>query len=112
MVAEIGDAVAVMYGGQVVGRGPADAVQGDPQHPCTIGLLESVPRLRGPRARLAAIDGSVPGIGAMPARCRFRDRRAFAAGICAGRPALRELGEGHAAACHFAPPERHLAVAG
>jgi peptide/nickel transport system ATP-binding protein len=100
-----------MYGGQVVERGPAASVLGDPQHPYTIGLMESVPRLSGRGERLTTIPGTVPGVGAMPPGCRFRTRCAFAAAICAERPDLREVGPGHGAACHFAPLETHLRVA-
>ncbi|MEM7488093.1 MAG: ABC transporter ATP-binding protein, partial [Pseudomonadota bacterium] len=112
VVAEIADEVAVMYGGQVVERGPTAALFDDPQHPYTIGLMESVPRLSGPGGRLATIPGSVPTIETMPDGCRFRTRCAFAAGRCATRPTLRDVGADHAAACHFAPLERHLKVAG
>ncbi len=112
VVAEIADAVAVMYGGQVVETGPVAQVFDDPQHPYTIGLMESVPRLSGAGGRLTTIDGAVPAIEAMPEGCRFRTRCAFAAPACAARPALRDVGSGHATACHFAPLEAHLRVAG
>ncbi len=112
VVAEVGDTVAVMYGGQVVERGPVARIFDDPQHPYTLGLLASVPRLSGPRARLTAIEGSVPGIEAMPPGCRFRDRCAFAAPACAARPPLAEVTPDHAVACHFAPLETVLRVAG
>jgi peptide/nickel transport system ATP-binding protein len=111
VVAEIGDVVAVMYGGQVVERGPVARIFDDPQHPYTIGLMESVPRLTGGRGRLATIPGTVPPIEAMPEGCRFRTRCAFARAACAKRPALRDMGAGQAVACHFAPLEAHLRVA-
>ncbi|WP_311200398.1 ABC transporter ATP-binding protein [Jannaschia sp. W003] len=111
VVAEIADSVAVMYGGQVVERGPVAKVLEDPQHPYTIGLIESVPRLGGAGGRLSTIPGSVPSLDAMPEGCRFRSRCAFAAPVCAERPPLRELGDDHAAACHFAPLETTLRVA-
>ncbi len=112
VVAEIGDSVAVMYGGQVVERGPVERVFEDPQHPYTIGLMQSVPRLSGRGGRLTTISGSVPTMETMPGGCRFRTRCAFAAAICAERPALRDVGPGHGAACHFVPLEHHLRVAG
>ena len=112
VVSEIADTVAVMYGGHVVEHGPMTEVFADPQHPYTIGLMGSVPRLSGPRARLATIPGTVPSIETMPEGCRFRGRCAFAAAICATRPPLRPVDPGHATACHFAPLERHLRVAG
>lgn len=112
VVAEVADTVAVMYGGQMVERGPVAEVFENPQHPYTIGLMASVPRLTGPRARLTTIDGTVPTIDAMPVGCRFRTRCAFAAPACASRPPLTDVGPGHVTACHFAPLEQNLTVAG
>ncbi|WP_102106726.1 ABC transporter ATP-binding protein [Oceaniglobus roseus] len=110
VVAEIADTVAVMYGGQVVERGPAAAVFENPQHPYTIGLISAVPRLDAPGGRLATVPGSVPPIAAMPTGCRFRNRCPFAADICAGKPPLAVQDGGHAVACHFAPLEQNLEV--
>lgn len=110
VVAEIADTVAVMYGGQVVEDGPANDVFDNPQHPYTIGLMSAVPRLDRPGDRLAIVPGTVPGIDAMPAGCRFRTRCVFATSQCATRPTLRDPGDGHRVACHFAPLETHVSV--
>ena len=112
VVAEIADTVAVMYGGQVVERGPMAEVFENPQHPYTIGLMASVPRLHGPRARLTTIEGTVPGMDTMPDGCRFRSRCAFATAACAAQPPLVLVGPDHSAACHYAPLEQTLRVAG
>ncbi len=108
VVAEVADTVAVMYAGHIVEIAPAAALFSDPQHPYTIGLMGSVPRLSGPRRRLATVPGMVPTIDAMPAGCRFSSRCPFAALVCADRPALEPAGAGHGVACHFAPLELRL----
>ena len=108
VVAEIATDVAVMYAGQVVEYGTAEAIFNDPQHPYTIGLMASVPTLTGPRRRLSTVPGSVPGIGQMPEGCRFSSRCPFAAPVCASRPDLAEIAPGHRAACHFAPLDQRL----
>ena len=106
VVAEMADEVAVMYAGRVVERAPVAAVFDDPQHPYTIGLLGSVPRLDEQRARLLAIEGSVPPPFALPPGCRFAPRCPFAVEACReGVPALRGIGAGHAVACIRAPVE-------
>ncbi len=110
VVAEIATSVAVMYGGQIVERGPVAQVFDDPQHPYTIGLMASMPSLTGARGRLATVPGTVPGINAMPSGCRFRTRCPFAAGICAEAPEMHDMSEGHGAACHFVPLDQHLVV--
>ncbi|WP_424830218.1 ABC transporter ATP-binding protein [Ruegeria sp.] len=106
VVAEVATNVAVMYGGQIVESGPVDAVFDDPQHPYTIGLMSSVPRMTGAREQLITVPGTVPSLTDMPKGCRFRTRCPFATKDCAERPNLSEMGQGHAVACHYAPLEQ------
>jgi peptide/nickel transport system ATP-binding protein/oligopeptide transport system ATP-binding protein len=102
-----------MYAGRVVERGTARELFEDPQHPYTLGLLGSVPRLDEDRERLLAIDGSVPPPFAFPPGCRFNPRCPFAIEDCrAIMPPLREITPGHAAACLRAPVELSLAAEG
>ncbi|SDD39454.1 ABC transporter ATP-binding protein [Belnapia rosea] len=106
VVAEMADEVAVMYAGRVVERAPAAALFEDPQHPYTIGLLGSVPRLDEERTRLLAIEGSVPPPFALPPGCRFAPRCPFVAEACRAEvPALRGIGPAHGVACLRAPVE-------
>ena len=112
VVAEVADDVAVMYAGHIVEAGPVEAVFADPQHPYTIGLMGSVPSLGGPRERLMTIPGTVPPVDALPPGCRFATRCPFATDRCmAERPERRTFGDGHIAACHYAPLERREDVA-
>jgi len=60
VVAEICDEVAVMYAGEVVEHAGVDALFERPEHPYTVGLLGSVPRLAGRAEQLASIEGMVP----------------------------------------------------
>ncbi|WP_419897880.1 ABC transporter ATP-binding protein [Roseomonas sp. USHLN139] len=111
VIAEMADEVAVMYGGRVVERTTARELFEDPQHPYTLGLLGSVPRLDEDRERLLAIDGSVPPPFAFPPGCRFNPRCPFAIGPCrTDMPSLREIAPGHEAACLRAPVENSLAM--
>jgi len=110
VVAEMADEIAVMYAGRVVERGPGAAIFDDPQHPYTLGLLGSIPRLEEDRARLLAIEGAVPAPFALPAGCRFRPRCVFAGEECGQiDPPLRVLGPAHEAACLRAPVESFVA---
>ena len=106
VVAEMADEVAVMYAGRVVERATAAALFDDPQHPYTLGLLGSVPRLEQDRDRLLAIEGSVPSASALPPGCRFHPRCVFGAAACTvAQPPLRALAPAHQAACIRAPVE-------
>jgi peptide/nickel transport system ATP-binding protein/oligopeptide transport system ATP-binding protein len=107
VVAEMADEVAVMYAGRVIERASARALFEDPQHPYTLGLLGSIPRLDEERERLLAIEGMVPPPFALPAGCRFHPRCPFADATCGEGtpPPLRALAPAHEAACLRAPVE-------
>jgi oligopeptide/dipeptide ABC transporter ATP-binding protein len=104
VVAEVADAVVVMYAGRVVERAPVQSLFDTPQHPYTIGLLGSIPRLDNAQTRLASIAGQVPNPLSRPTGCSFADRCPFADAQChAEAPALRSVGEDHVSACWKAP---------
>ena len=106
VVAEMADEVAVMYAGRVVERAPGTAIFDDPQHPYTLGLLGSIPRVEETRDRLLAIEGAVPAPFALPSGCRFNPRCVFRAPPCTEvDPPLLPLGPDHTAACIRAPVE-------
>jgi peptide/nickel transport system ATP-binding protein len=111
VVAEMADEVAVMYAGRVVERAGGADIFDDPQHPYTLGLLGSIPKVEESRDRLLAIEGAVPAPFALPQGCRFNPRCVFAIDPCRREdPALRLLGERHSAACIRAPVEESLAA--
>ena len=96
-----------MYAGQIVEQAPVDALFADPQHPYTLGLLGSIPRLDVERERLADHRGhgaqpQRPAHG-LPLRAALPVRRRGAA--TSEPPPLRELGAGHRVACWKAPVE-------
>jgi oligopeptide/dipeptide ABC transporter ATP-binding protein len=74
VVAQVATRVAVMYAGRVVEAGARDALFEMPQHPYTLGLLRSRPRLAGGPRRLDAIPGTLPDPTRLPGYCRFFDR--------------------------------------
>jgi peptide/nickel transport system ATP-binding protein len=106
VIAEVADDVLVMYAGKIVEEAPVDALFADPQHPYTIGLLGSIPRLDIDRERLATIEGTVPSPNRQPKGCRFSPRCPFADRRCHEEPPpLRDIGAGHRVACWKAPVE-------
>jgi peptide/nickel transport system ATP-binding protein len=110
VVAEVCDEVAVMYAGEIVERAPADVLFEAPEHPYTVGLMASIPRLDQRVERLAAIDGVLPDMTAPPIGCRFADRCPFVLEGCrAAPPPVVQLGDGHWSRCFRTPLERLVA---
>ena len=107
VIAETADRVAVMYAGRVVEVGPLREVVKHPRHPYTIGLMGSIPTLRGSRARLAQIDGSMPRLNRIPPGCAFHPRCPRAFGRCEHeRPELISDGPSWTACWLYAPLAR------
>ncbi len=110
VVAEVCDEVAVMYAGEIVERADVDKLFASPQHPYTVGLLGSIPRLDRRTAQLATIEGMVPNMTAPPPGCRFAARCPFAGEPCVkAPPPLLELNPRHWSRCIKAPLERLVA---
>ncbi|MBK8902272.1 MAG: ABC transporter ATP-binding protein [Anaerolineaceae bacterium] len=108
------DDVAVMYLGQIMEIGPAEAIYAPPYHPYTEALLSAVP-IPDPTAKQKHIrlSGSVPSAISPPSGCRFHTRcprRTLlpeGGRICEEEiPPWRELGSGHRIFCHI--PEETL----
>ena len=101
IVARYVDRVNVMYAGKLVETGPTDVIYAQPQHPYTIGLIGSVPRLDLPRKReLFVIEGLPPHLARLPVGCSFNPRCRFAIDRCKQEvPPLEVLGEDHLSAC-------------
>jgi len=107
VVAEVCDEVAVMYAGEVVERADVDALFASPQHPYTVGLLGSIPRLDQRTSHLATIEGMVPNMASLPKGCRFAARCPFVESACTtAPPTLTEVSPGHWSRCIRAPLER------
>jgi peptide/nickel transport system ATP-binding protein len=103
VVSEICDRIAVMYAGDIVEEGPAAEVLSSPKHPYTVGLLETIPKLRGlkqNRVDLPVIRGSIPDLINPPSGCRFHPRCKFAMPICSNEvPKNKKIGSGRSTAC-------------
>jgi peptide/nickel transport system ATP-binding protein len=105
VVAEMAQRVAVMYAGRKVEEAPVGDLFRRPQHPYTLGLLASVPRLgatlgRAEPPRLAEIPGTVPSLRDPIVGCAFAPRCAYATERCSREaPPLEAKTAAHLAAC-------------
>ena len=99
----VSNRVLVMYLGQVVESGTADALAESPKHPYTQALYASAPSM-DPDRRMERppIAGDPPNPINPPSGCRFRTRCVFAMPRCAeAPPALLPVGATHAVACYL-----------
>ena len=102
VVAEIADAIVVMYAGRAVERAATRPLFYDAQHPYTWGLLGSIPRLDRPKPeRLHSIKGAPPSLINLPRGCKFRPRCPHAFEKCFEEPGLENRVEepGHLDRC-------------
>jgi oligopeptide/dipeptide ABC transporter ATP-binding protein len=107
LIAENCDRVAVMYAGQIVEQADIRTLFSRPRHPYTIGLLRSIPRLRGGVRELPVLPGQPPDLLRPPPGCRFASRCPLAEARCVElAPELLELERGRWARCHFAADPR------
>ncbi|MDW9509342.1 ABC transporter ATP-binding protein [Sinorhizobium meliloti] len=104
VVAETCQRVIVMYAGRIVEQATVTDLFARPMHPYTKALMRSVPdRRRGKERRLPEISGIVPSLREPTVGCSFAPRCPFATDVCwEQRPAIKEYGADHAAACWHA----------
>jgi peptide/nickel transport system ATP-binding protein len=101
VVRYMSDRVMVMYLGQVVEIGEAEALFEAPRHPYTRALLSSIPSMDPDRrTEVPPLAGDPPNPINPPSGCRFHTRCAQAQPVCAQRvPALTSSGGSHPVAC-------------
>lgn len=100
IVSELCQRVAVMYAGRIIETGKVRDVFHHPAHPYTVGLLNALPKLTGPRLRLTAIPGNVANPQSLPDGCSFHPRCTNCTERCKRmEPVMADIEEDHAVAC-------------
>lgn len=82
VASEFCDEIIVMYAGRVVESGPTHDVIGNPKHPYTKGLLNSIPVISEDKKRIKPIKGNVIDLSEVDAGCGFYNRCPQATHIC------------------------------
>ena len=102
VVAETCDKVAVIYAGEIVESGSKEQLFRNPQHPYTLGLFGSLPKMDDDSKRLSPIKGLPPDPTHLPQGCKFCTR-------CLEKcdphkketvPNMVEIEPGHFVRCH------------
>lgn len=90
VIAETADRVAVMYAGRLAEIGPVEEMIHDAEHPYTIGLMGSIPKIGDEQDRLSQIPGAMPHLTEVPSGCAFHPRCPLAEERCIReRPGLQ-----------------------
>lgn len=105
VVAGIAQRVVVMYGGYIIEEADVKELYANPQHPYTISLLGSLPRVdETERHKLTSLEGMPPILYQKPNACPFAPRCKYVIEHCwKENPPLLDVGPGHTAACWVDP---------
>lgn len=104
VIQHISNRVGVMYVGKMVETASTKSLFAQPKHPYTEALLSSKP-VPDPRRKSNRIilSGEVANPASPPAGCYFHPRCPYAKDVCRKEaPEMKQVGDGHYAACHFA----------
>ncbi len=101
VVAQLCNRCAVMYAGEIVERGPLEAIYHTPGHPYSRMLFAASPDLAGLDEPVLSIPGAPPRLDRPIDGCPFRPRCDSVFDACGVRPRLEQLAEDHDAACHL-----------
>jgi len=100
VVAEMAHRVVVMYASKVAEIADVEELFGNPKHPYTIGLFNSIPKLGEEDKRLIPIKGVVPNPLDFPKGCKFHTRCEHVMKKCrVEEPLLKEISPRHWARC-------------
>ena len=105
VVAETCDRIAVMYAGRIVELAKTKDLFNNPQHPYTVGLINSIPRINSHQERLQNIPGTLKTSTVYNDKCPFIERCQYADNACKiNKVKLNEIRKSHFSLCLY--PER------
>jgi oligopeptide/dipeptide ABC transporter ATP-binding protein len=101
VVAQLCNRCAVMYAGEIVERGPLEAIYHTPGHPYSRMLFAASPDLAGLDEPVLSIAGAPPRLDRAIEGCPFAPRCDSVFDACVVRPRLEQVAADHDAACHL-----------
>jgi len=97
--ANIADRVGIMYAGKMVEESTTERIFGNPAHPYTKYLIDSLPKF-GDKTTRGSVPGSPPSLADLPSGCPFHPRCPYALDICTQQmPSFINLDINHKVAC-------------
>ncbi len=105
VIAETCKNLVVMYGGLIMEKGTVDEIFYSPQHPYTLGLMKSIPKMDN-KEKLIPIPGSPPDLMNPPKGCPFSPRCNYVMKICTEElPPMYNVGENRFSKCWLCHPD-------
>jgi peptide/nickel transport system ATP-binding protein len=103
--ANVADRIGIMYAGKIVEEAPTDKIFGEPLHPYTQFLINSLPKF-GDKTPRASVPGSPPSLADLPPGCPFHPRCPQVMDICREKmPGYMVVGSHHKVACWLVEEE-------
>jgi peptide/nickel transport system ATP-binding protein len=97
--ANIADRIGIMYAGKMVEEATTEEIFGNPLHPYTKYLINSLPRF-GDKTTRESVPGSPPSLIDLPSGCPFHPRCPYVLDICTKQmPSFIDLDTNHKVAC-------------
>ena len=105
--ANIADRIGIMYAGKIVEEGATEQIFGNPLHPYTQFLIDSLPKFGDKNVR-HSVPGSPPSLADLPTGCPFHPRCPHAQEICTQQmPEFSYLDQNHKVACWLIGEGKH-----
>lgn len=105
--ANIADRVGIMYAGKLVEEAPTEKLYGEPFHPYTRYLINSLPHF-GDKSIRESVPGSPPSLADLPSGCPFHPRCPYVKNICRSEmPNFLPIEANHKVACWLVGEGEH-----
>lgn len=97
--ANVADRIGIMYAGKIVEEATTEQIFGQPKHPYTRFLIDSLPKFGDKNVR-SSVPGSPPSLAELPSGCPFHPRCPHVREICTQQmPGFSQIDENHKVAC-------------
>jgi peptide/nickel transport system ATP-binding protein len=97
--ANAADRIGIMYAGKIVEEAPTEKIFGEPVHPYTQYLINSLPKF-GDKSVRESVPGSPPSLANLPSGCPFHPRCPHVMDVCKEEmPGFTKLDTNHKVAC-------------
>jgi peptide/nickel transport system ATP-binding protein len=97
--ANAADRIGIMYAGKIVEEATTEKIFGEPAHPYTQYLINSLPKF-GDKTQRESVPGAPPSLANLPSGCPFHPRCPHVKDVCKEKmPGFTQISANHKVAC-------------